>query len=613
MLIAFARRAFAATADEAGAVLVIFAVFASGAIGLAAYVIDVGNWFDHHRHLQLQADAGAFAGAQTLAHLINSGCTLQAKKEIYEAVARYAGATSVATPETVSKHEPPMELKVSPPTAPAQAEPYNAQAGGTPQSEIHAEVNLNKYYEQPQEDKTVVQKAPCEAGMVDVKMTETNLPWFLKLVGGLNLVPYINAHARVTLQQETSAAGLEPLPVADTAPVAVRAYFVNEDPPEKGKVLASEELEKTEVNANREDVWSIPATPGPKSKPVTLAINHPHVGVVLALSGREGHTTCGEEYVECLGRESAQKPASLESAEPVLHIAGYGETSTGTPEKPVARKVTLAGNTCPDGYFSRYEPANKPAPCTVNVSAVLNYSSSKTKGVTVTPELNGQKGAALTPPTNAESEPWTGPVTLQAGTGSNQLNLIVECKKESESPCASNTKATITDVHRIYAASMPRSGTINGAWVGVAKGATKDADSFPECGSCKQELTLTVNVAGSLADAAGYEDKRSELKFTGNKSLWVCDPAENPSTSEYKNHLAHGCSETYKLNKATAGNFEPCATEQPFNCVKNVSGEHNGAEGGIAERFISARPAGTEFYCPSKWVNNNEGGVPNLP
>src|SRR6476469_7139103 len=53
-----------AAEDEGGAVVVFFALFAPGAVLLLSFVIDSGAWFDHARHLQLQADAAALAAAE---------------------------------------------------------------------------------------------------------------------------------------------------------------------------------------------------------------------------------------------------------------------------------------------------------------------------------------------------------------------------------------------------------------------------------------------------------------------------------------------------------------------------------------------------------------------
>ena len=47
---------------ERGGVLVMVAVWLPVLLIFLMFVIEVGNWFEHKRHLQLQADAGAFAG-----------------------------------------------------------------------------------------------------------------------------------------------------------------------------------------------------------------------------------------------------------------------------------------------------------------------------------------------------------------------------------------------------------------------------------------------------------------------------------------------------------------------------------------------------------------------
>ncbi|TML97647.1 MAG: hypothetical protein E6G03_02165 [Actinobacteria bacterium] len=48
--------------DERGAVLVIVAAGLTAMVLVVALVIEVGNWYEHKRHLQLQADAAALAG-----------------------------------------------------------------------------------------------------------------------------------------------------------------------------------------------------------------------------------------------------------------------------------------------------------------------------------------------------------------------------------------------------------------------------------------------------------------------------------------------------------------------------------------------------------------------
>ena len=137
---------------------------------LASFVIDVGNWYEHKRHLQLQADAAALAGGG----LYKSPCDGGTDSAIAAEARKYAGpaATGGGT--------------------------YNAQVGNTPAANLHVLINSTDYYNQGGSDNSL--GTPCSTGFVDVKATETDAPWYLKvgaLVGLAN--PTINAHARVNL------------------------------------------------------------------------------------------------------------------------------------------------------------------------------------------------------------------------------------------------------------------------------------------------------------------------------------------------------------------------------------------------------------------------------
>src|SRR5436305_5650703 len=54
------------TSDERGGTLVLVVLFLPVLILIAALAIDVGNWFEHKRHLQMQADSAALAAALDL-------------------------------------------------------------------------------------------------------------------------------------------------------------------------------------------------------------------------------------------------------------------------------------------------------------------------------------------------------------------------------------------------------------------------------------------------------------------------------------------------------------------------------------------------------------------
>lgn len=563
---------------ERGAVLVFFALFAPVAVLFLSFVIDVGNWFDHARHLQLEADAGALAAAQGFQPCSNG--------EIYAASGQYGGASSVTTPTGGFV---------------ASASPlYNLQLGGTAQSNIHELINSPTYYNQSSPvDGSVNATEPCAAEMVDVKLTETDLPWYFRLLS----VPFINAHARVEILQETSARGVLPLAVAQTAPVVAKAYFVNED--KSNEVLGSVPLAQKGTNPQGQSVWS-------NTEPLPLAINKTnsttaHIGVIVALSGNAAHIKCGEAYVQCFDQTTG----------PLLHIAGYSNEGKGTVQAPLARKVTLSPGTCSDAYFSSATES-----CTFGISAKIDYGSTNTHGVTVTPIVKGTKEkAALT--YNSETALWTGTGTLPSLSGSNEVSLLVQCNpKAKESACATATKsteATIADVQRIYAANWEHnSGTIAGVWVGNSEepdGQPLDANSFEVCevadgNSCTHKLTVTVDVGESLQSAAGFSDPLHKLRFEGEQGVRVgCPPPSLPSGSQYRERLEQGCPGTYAINTSDP---ECTVNTSPYECTTvGLSGKDVGpTEQGVKERI---EKGSGKFYCSNNWVDDNKGGVPIVP
>src|SRR5690242_3563693 len=67
-------------------------------LALAVLVVDVGNWFVHHRHLQTQVDAAALAGGQAWAFPCNanvdSAIETEARKYVGSHLGRHVGASS---------------------------------------------------------------------------------------------------------------------------------------------------------------------------------------------------------------------------------------------------------------------------------------------------------------------------------------------------------------------------------------------------------------------------------------------------------------------------------------------------------------------------------------
>ena len=154
-----ARREIMHANSESGGVLVLVAVTLPVIIMLASFVIDVGNWYEHKRHLQLQVDSAALAGGGLYAAMPCSNTNISAEARKYAGPAATGGGT------------------------------YNAQVGNTPTANLHVLINSTNYYNQGGSDNSA--GTPCSTGFVDVKATETDAPWFLKVA---NLVGLGESH-----------------------------------------------------------------------------------------------------------------------------------------------------------------------------------------------------------------------------------------------------------------------------------------------------------------------------------------------------------------------------------------------------------------------------------
>jgi hypothetical protein len=532
-------------------------------LGFGVIAVDVGNWFVHKRELQTQADAAALAGADAF----NYPCDDTA---ISTAAQSYAGKD------------------------------HNVFAN-VPAARSHLELNQPNFYGQSKPSDSGLTGSPCADKAVDVKMTETGAPGIF----GKLFMPFINAQARVSIFQQTTAGNVEALAVANSAPVAAKAYFVNED--NNDAIVASEPLLDQHVtNAQGQEVWS-------NLTGTQVAINNPkgsaaNIGVVIALSGNGNDTTCGDPYVQCFDESSTTGPS-------LLHIQGWSAAGTPSLTGPLARSVVLstpAGTTCSDAYYS-----NTTTTCTETLSATVDYGSTNTKGVTVKPVVAGSTESALTPgPTNGSAVQWTGTISLKQA-GANQVNLLVTCAKGNGAACGNttSTSATISNVQRPYVAGTA-SGPITGAWVSQVGGPPQDANSFKVCDPSSNNcptLGVTIDVAGSLENSQHYADPAYAIRVgTSQGDVVGCGANPSPSASQYRQNLGQGCTGPFVLNSSDS--TCTAAGTSPYDCVMLVSGVKNGPfQQGLSDRIVNSPPPGDHYYCQNNWTNNNNGAVPVIP
>lgn len=538
--------------DEDGSVLVVIAVWLPVLVLFIILVVDVGNWFVHKRHLQLQADAGALAGGG----LFTFPCS---DTPIVNEARKYAGD-------------------------PGAAGPYNLQVAPTAQSNIHVLINSTNFWNEGGTDYSDG-GPPCSARFVDVKMTESSLPWFF----GLSVVPAINARARVTIQSLQSQRGALPVAVPDIDPKVGRAWFIDEA---TGSVLATTPLTKIGF-AGGLAVWDNAAAP------VSVPINASRIGVRVALGGGTS-TTCGEDLVECY---------DLASSNGIVFVRGWSAAGSGAPPNPpIARSVYLFPGSCSDAYFT-----STSTPCTVGVSATVDFGPTPTTQVKVSAVVAGVERQLQY---DAASGNWssTGAGNSFFTVAPNVGPVPVELKWEVNAPVTiggdnctttggNKCKGTFGAVQRVFTSVTDRSGPVHLAqvWENGAGG----ANSFQQ--GTTHDLVVRIGLQGNLQEAQSVSDPPVLLRVTGgsqNQSV-DCDP----DLPNLRDEIEQGCAPFYTVNNGTACPSTAStlwSTAQPWDCVAIQTG---GAVGQL-EQGMRGRILGGASTCTSP---NNWSSFPFIP
>jgi Putative Flp pilus-assembly TadE/G-like len=561
-------------AAEQGAVMVTVALALPVLILFASFVVDIGNWFEHQRHLQLQADAGALAAAGDFRY----PCNATDDENVEKSAREYSGTES----ETGG---------------------YNHQVGGTPFGDVHFALNSRTYYGQSKEDPTVVEAPPCEAGMVDVKLTETDLPLFFRVASLFEAVPFINAHARVQIFEKGSVSGALPVAVPDDNPQKARVTFVDE---ESGAELGSRELTKEKEGEEGLAIWDNEAEP----LPLTVGEANQRIGVRVALSGGSS-TTCGDPLVQCYDAGSSGG---------ILFARGFSMAGSGVqPGPPLARNVYLSPDGCSDPYFSTggcsaflhaevdFGPCEELGEVGAHLTAVLGGSK-----YTLEPESEGSC------PLGTSTSKWVAsiPIPTEGGPVPIELEWSETKGKEAGHECTSKggnkCKGTFGEVQRSFVAANALSGPIHLAR--VEEGGSWWANSFERCSAVQTECTYPVAVKigikeNQLENAKNAESPPVALRVfheaennpSQNQAL-DCDPA----LPNLREEIAHGCKPEYTRNQGTACPSQKTvlwASPQPWECTAiKTGGAVNQVYQGMSKRvFGTEEPKKGECVHPNEW------------
>jgi hypothetical protein len=562
---------------EDGGVLVMVTIWLPVIILFVILVLDVGNWFEHKRHLQLQADAAALAAA--------GGFRIPcADAPITDTAADYSGHPANYSSAGLG-------------TA------YNGQVGGR-QGNVYVMFNSTTYYNQSSPiDSTVRAGNPCAAGEIDVKLTETDLPWYF---GFGKVVPFINAHARVEIKPLISASGALPVGVPDVNPRSGRVWLINES---DGSTIASRTLTQTGASGGLVN-WDNSANAF-----AGIAIPNAPVGVRVALSGSTS-TTCGDPLVDCYDMTDATHGIS--------YIRSW--STPGSPTYPYAKDVWLSSGSCLDGYFNA-------GGCGVGVTADVdfgpNVAANLLSGMTISATLGtannattytmANTGQACTTP-SATCQRWatTSNVPITAANGPQPIYMRWEkrvrnttwilsgsqtltCANGGSNPCLGRFDNDLP-VQRSFSYVGSRTGPIQ--QVKVIESGTAGANSFVS--GSTHSLVVQIGIQGSLQYASSASDPPVYLRVNGsingngnqsqNQSL-DCDPA---SGTALWYEMAFGCAPAYTMNTGTVCPNSPTTlwgSAQPWPCVAIQTGAAtNDPAKGLNTRILGSS---TPTSCPA--------------
>jgi Putative Flp pilus-assembly TadE/G-like len=570
-----ARRIPYRLGEERGSILVVTVVVLAALLVVASYAIDQGIWFVHRGHLQTEADAAALAASSAFQYPCTPGGT--SDQLIASTVHRYDGTT-------------------------AGAGGYNAQVQQTPtpatsysntKHNLISEIDRTNFVNQPKPNDSGMSGSPCSDGVIDVKLSETNLPSFFPFVSP----KYINAQARVSILQETASLHAEPFAEPLPTPNTVTATLVdesNKDAVIAGPVTLTPSAEKT--------TWT---TAAPVSVPFINAKAGALVGLRVAASG--GTTaTCGAGGVTCYVKGSelgvAYTRAWTNEGTPGLPLAA--------PVAPQASEVTLlpsATEPCPNapsGTFSNFVSSS--ANCNVILSANVVFASPGGTALScatasLTLEANG-KNVAMTCPVTAGTPngTWTSaPVTIARNSGATSFTLGwkltagnkpvgagVTGGDATTGKCANGAKAcagsfdgkTFAEpevVQRLYSGAFDtvseetsKSGPILGAT--VTEASTGNELMSLQRSATAKSVNITVTVLG-FQNSQTIPSAPIELSFGGNQENAAMQCGGNAGNPEFEKALVEGCNVLYGTTSAPAATACAGSPEPPV-CVKENPG-----------------------------------------
>ena len=613
--------------DERGAALILVAVGLPAFVAFGIFVIDVGNWWVHKRHLQTQADAAALAGAREYRFPV---CNDQA---IVEEAVDYSGgvladpdvnyaafdATPLAYNHQLAASARPsgptqgLHTQVNTPDPWDGASPTDRDADGVWVDDDPASNNDGDL-----KDMTAAERKPCSAMFLDVKMTETDIAGRfspLRFLDVLGFVDFIDARARVELRKQAAATGMLPLAVEDLNPTRAHVWLYDED---TQQLLGDAELEPRDA----EDgllIFDNSAAGGGTPMAINMSretiagvdVTKQHIGAVIAFSANDS-ITCGDPGVECYGSSSdgvtrIRGSRAFEGPEddplnPITCTDGIDNDGDGTTDGGLAGDSDCRGIRLGDAYLQE-----DIAGCADNDYETHDngYFSTECDAATLAVQLPGLPGAnesadniqvdALIQDGNGTStvalhyvaaeKVWkttgTDRLPIEMGVGTRRIDINWSQRRQNSTldmggttpaTCLSNQnnnpcKGTFTNVHKVFSGSRPVSGPVKEVRVDV--GGITDVNNLQRCTAsqtCTESVVVRIGLAGRLEITPPDSPPVAlRISASGPEVLQTQQLNCEPGNENTIDELAYGCSPLYGIKD----DQDPCPSKATLHGSPN--------------------------------------------
>jgi Flp pilus assembly protein TadG len=573
------RRASGRLGDERGGILVGAAITIVAFAMLGGAVLEVGSWFTHRRHLQLQTDAAALAAAPFFEDCILDPSGTSAQTDMKNAADQYGHFNGTSATYNLAVNG-------------------NGTTGGT----VSANYNRLAYpagSHAPDTDFTD-QTNPCVGRLFDVKATETGI----QNLFSFSPLATVNAHSRVEIFEENEQSGLLPIGVPDPRFQFAFASFINEATGSalSGCTIGGAPAQNCEIqlyaggsDANGNQLWA-PQNGNVISVPIGVA----NVGVRIRLVGGTDPTTpCGQLYTECY--------TDLGTSQGLVYVRGWDPNATPT-AAPTAHNVWLnpgsGSSACnPDAYFAISD-------CSAGLYAEIDFGDRPVSGagvnatVTATiaggPSIQLTRGALVSGTTSTYL--WSATTGLNVvGAGGHAVTLKYDWSQTSGTwrgnTCSTSGGNKCTDkgsleggnpVQRAFEGSFDLSGPLKLAQV-YEPPMTSGSDSFQR--GTTHSLGVVISTTPRLVAQTQLNDPLITLRVVrtagGQTRTIDCDPA----ITNFRNELGTGCGPTYIKNPSLNCPFQNVPdlwnSAQPWPCVAVQTGASVGQfEQGIQDRVL---------------------------